>query len=179
MGPAPPVSVLVTAYNHEKFIAQALDSILGQSVDFDYEIILGEDCSTDTTRLIVQDYQRRYPSRIRLVLPERNLGGNGNALSALIFPLARGKYIAQLDGDDYWLGRDKLRRQVEYLARYPKLSMCFHQALILRPDLSSPSATSCFRTFCQRVRSSFAVASSDHYLRRSIRYRVPTGYSIS
>ena len=68
------VSVSVTAYNHEKYIAQAIDSILMQEVDFEYEIIIGEDYSADNTRNIVIDFQRRYPDKIKLILPQENLG---------------------------------------------------------------------------------------------------------
>jgi glycosyltransferase involved in cell wall biosynthesis len=130
-------SVLVTAYNHAPFIAEALESILMQEVGFDYEVVIGEDCSTDGTREIVRDFHRRYPDRIRLHLPERNLGGNGNVIFGEILPLARGEYVALLDGDDYWTSREKLQRQVEYLDAHPALSMCFHQALNVHADGSS------------------------------------------
>src|SRR5918998_6653247 len=96
------VSVLVTTYNHEKFIAQAIDSILAQKVTFDYEIVIGEDGSTDTTRDIVLTFRRRYPKRIRLLLPQRNLGFYGNIIFEQALEACRGQYIALLEGDDYW-----------------------------------------------------------------------------
>src|SRR5438132_13063739 len=77
------VSVLMITYNHERFIAQALDSILMQQVDFEYEIVVGEDCSNDTTRTILQDYAQRYPDRFRLLLPATNLGMHKNFFQTL------------------------------------------------------------------------------------------------
>src|SRR3712207_1086613 len=100
------VSVLMLAYNHEKFIAQALDSALMQQVNFDYEIVIGEDCSTDNTRDILIRYQKEYPHRIRLLLPEKNLGMHDNLIQT--FKACRGDYIAFLEGDDYWTSPNKL-----------------------------------------------------------------------
>ena len=71
------ISVLVTAYNHEKYIAQALDSVLMQQVNCDVEIVVGEDASTDRTREIILDYERRYPGRIRVLLRDRVDGSGG------------------------------------------------------------------------------------------------------
>lgn len=123
------VSVLVMTYNHERLIAQALDSALMQATEFDYEIIVSEDRSTDATREIVLDYQRRHPERIRLLLSERNL--RSNEVVARGFRAARGRYIALLDGDDYWTSPHKLARQVTFLERHPECVMCFHNALVI------------------------------------------------
>ena len=122
------VSVLMITYNHERFIAQALDSILMQRVDFDYEIVVGEDCSTDATREILLEYQHKFPDRIRLLLPDKNLGMLGNFAATL--NECHGDYIALLDGDDYWTSPDKLQRQVAYLDAHPECSACFHNVLI-------------------------------------------------
>ena len=95
----PLVSVYMITYNHEKFIAQALDGILMQEVDFPYEIVIGEDKSTDRTRAVVCEYQRRHPDKIRLHLSRENLF---RQKLAGLGPLAacRGKYIAMCEGDD-------------------------------------------------------------------------------
>jgi glycosyltransferase involved in cell wall biosynthesis len=130
----PKVSVVVTTFNHEAYIRQAVESILAQEVGFDYEIWLGDDCSTDGTRDIVLDLQRRHPSTIRLLLPKVNQGAQGNAIFVQLLAHVTGEYVALLDGDDYWLGQEKLQRQVELLDRERHLSMCFHQALHLRMD---------------------------------------------
>jgi len=114
------------------FIAQALDSVLMQDVDFDYEIVVGEDCSTDQTRAIVLDYAQRYPGRVRPLLRERNLGMNRNFMETLL--AVRGEFVALLDADDYWTSPLKLRRQIEFLRARPDCSICFHNALVVYDD---------------------------------------------
>ena len=131
------VTALVTTYNHEKYIAQALDSVLMQKTNFEYEIIVAEDCSVDQTRSIVLDFQRRNPEKIRLVLPAENLGSAGNRVFAQAFELAQGEYVALLDGDDYWTSAKKLQRQVEFLELHPDCALCFHNALRIYEDGSA------------------------------------------
>jgi glycosyltransferase involved in cell wall biosynthesis len=128
------VSVLVTTYNHEKYIARALDSVLMQKTNFEYEIIIGEDRSTDQTRSIVLDFQRWNPGKIRLVLPQETLGVGGNRVFAQTFELAKGEYVALLDGDDYWTSPKKLQKQVEFLDLHPDCALCFHNALRIYED---------------------------------------------
>src|SRR5256885_7265379 len=128
------VSVLVTTYNHERYVAQALDSVLMQKTDFEYEINIGEDCSIDRTRSIALDFQRRNPGKIRLLLPAENLGNGANRIFARSFELARGKYIAILDGDDYWTSPVKLQKQVDFLDAHPECALCFHNATVIHAD---------------------------------------------
>ncbi|HEX3035122.1 MAG TPA: glycosyltransferase [Thermodesulfobacteriota bacterium] len=118
------VSVLIITYNHAKFIAQALDSVLMQKVNFDYEILISEDCSTDSTRDIIIGFQKRYPDRIRLLLSEQNL--NSNEVIVRGIQASQGQYIALLDGDDYWTSPYKLQKQVDFLDNNPECAMCFH-----------------------------------------------------
>jgi glycosyltransferase involved in cell wall biosynthesis len=119
------VSAAIVAYNHEPYIAQALDGALAQQVDFDYEIVVADDCSTDRTREILLDFERRHPNRIRLVLNERNLGCTRNV--ARLLEACRGEYVALLDGDDYWTDPRKLARQADYLDRHPTCAISYHQ----------------------------------------------------
>ncbi|MBE8998645.1 glycosyltransferase [Nostoc sp. LEGE 12447] len=132
------LSVLILAYNHEKFITQALDSVLMQQVDFDYEIVIGEDCSKDNTRDILIGYQQEHPEKIRLLLPEKNLGMHDNFIQT--FKACRGKYIALLEGDDYWTSPYKLQKQVDFLDTHTDYTICFHNALYLYQD----GSTRCF-----------------------------------
>lgn len=125
------VSVLTTTYNHETYIGQAMDSVLAQQTDFVWEQIVGEDCSTDGTRQIVQDYQRRHPRQIKPILRERNVGRRQNFLEA--FRHCQGDYIAILEGDDYWTSPFKLQRQVDFLDTHPGHAICFH-AIETRDD---------------------------------------------
>jgi FkbM family methyltransferase len=128
------VTVIVTTYNHERYIAQALDSVLMQETDFDYEIVILEDCSSDSTREIVLAYQKRHPDKIRLRLAAQN--ECSNKPFAEEFQAARSRYIATLDGDDYWTSPKKLQKQVEFLETHPDCALCFHNALIIYEDES-------------------------------------------
>lgn len=127
---APLVSVVITAYNHEDFIVQAIESALEQKTDFDYEIIVAEDKSTDSTSDIVLDFQRCYPEKVRLRLAQKNLYSQGIKPWAVTFPACRGKYIAMLDGDDYWTDSLKLQKQIAYLEDHPEAAGCFTDCCI-------------------------------------------------
>jgi glycosyltransferase involved in cell wall biosynthesis len=126
------VSVPMVTYNHENFIAQAIEGVLAQETDFRYELIIGEDCSTDGTRAIVLDYQERHPDKIRLFLPDKNVGMHENFLQ--VFRACRGEYIALLEGDDYWTSPRKLQTQVEIMDAHPEYSMCFHNVTEIYED---------------------------------------------
>jgi glycosyltransferase involved in cell wall biosynthesis len=123
------VSVLVVTYNHEQFVRQALDSVLAQRLLQPFEIIVSEDCSTDCTREVVQEYAESYPHLFRLLLSERNL--HSNEVVARGFRAARGQYIALLDGDDYWTRDDKLRAQIAFLEARPDVTICFHNVQVV------------------------------------------------
>ncbi len=126
------VSVAMVTYNHEKFIAKALDSVLMQRTNFDYEIVIGEDCSADKTRDILIDYQEKYPDKFRVLLHEKNLGMHENG--ARVLAACKGEYIAMLDGDDYWTSPEKLQKQVDFLDNHPDCAVCYHDALIVHED---------------------------------------------
>jgi len=123
------VSVLVITYNHDRFIAQALDSILSQQVTFDLEVIVGEDCSTDNTRSIVEDYSRRYPNTVVAILNPHNVGMKDNGFN--VMSKATGKYVAFLEGDDYWVSDHKLQQQVDLLESDSRLAGCFTDSLVV------------------------------------------------
>jgi len=116
------VSVWMISYNQERFIAQALDSVLTQKVHFDYEIVIGDDCSCDGTRAIIQDYILRFPGKIRPVFHEQNVGALRNAFEFTL-PQCDGQYIACLEGDDYWSDTNKLQKQVDFLEANPDFGM--------------------------------------------------------
>jgi glycosyltransferase involved in cell wall biosynthesis len=131
------VSVLMLVYNHERFISQAIESALMQATDFEYEIIIGEDCSKDDTRRIVVDYELRYPEKIRALLRERNLGMIPNFIESL--KECKGQYIAILEGDDFWISADKLQRQVHFLDSDPECAICFSSARVISDNDSFQS----------------------------------------
>ena len=128
------VSVSQITFNHEKFIAQAIENILNQQVNFDYEIVIGEDFSSDKTREIVIDYYKQYSDKIRLILPEENLGCYGQKIFVKTLQACRGEYIALLDGDDYWTSAYKLQQQVDFLDNHPECTICFHDVTTIFED---------------------------------------------
>jgi glycosyltransferase involved in cell wall biosynthesis len=127
-------SVLIVTYNHEPYIEQSVRSVLAQRSNFDYEIIIGEDCSTDRTREILIRLQEQFPDRIRLLANDHNLGMIQNSLRTLA--ACHGEYISLLDGDDYWCGEDKLQRQVDFLDQHPDFAISFHSVLKVNENSS-------------------------------------------
>jgi len=123
MNKSPLVSILVTTYNQEAYIGKTLDSLLMQECPFAFEILVGEDCSTDQTRSICQEYAQNYPDIIRLFLNEHNKGLIRNYFDLL--GQATGRYMADCGGDDCWLTKDKLSRQVDLMEKQPDLSMVY------------------------------------------------------
>lgn len=117
------VSVCVVTYNQEKYIAGCLDSLLSQKTNFKFEIIVGEDCSKDGTRAIVQKYAEQYPDLIVPLLYEKNVGPVENLKR--VYQKAKGKYIAHMDGDDLALP-NKLQKQFDILEMNPDCSICVH-----------------------------------------------------
>jgi len=136
----PLISVCVTTYNHAKYINVCLDSILKQDADFPYELIIGEDESTDGTREICIEYAERYPEKIKLFLNERRnviyvngvATGRWNLLNNLKH--AKGKFIALLEGDDYWTDPLKLQKQAESLDKNTVSAGCFHETQMILQD---------------------------------------------
>ncbi len=117
----PLVSVKMITYNHAPYIAQAIESVLMQKTDFPFELVIGEDCSTDETRRIVFDYAERYPETIRVITSDANVGMHQN--SHRTAKACQGKYIAYCEGDDYWHHPDKLQKQVDYLEQHPEYGL--------------------------------------------------------
>lgn len=126
------VSVAMVTYNQSAFVKQAIESALMQVTEFDYEVVVGEDCSTDGTRGIVLELQKKRPDRIRLMLRARNLGMMSNILQTLRD--CQGEYIAYLEGDDYWTDPRKLQKQVDFLEVHKDYVMCFHNTQITYED---------------------------------------------
>jgi glycosyltransferase involved in cell wall biosynthesis len=119
--PKPLVSVMMITYNHASFVARAIERVLRQKTAFPFELVIGEDHSTDGTREIVFEYQAKYPHIIRIVSSDKNVGIQKNAYRTM--KACRGKYIAFCEGDDYWVRTDKLKLQVEYLESHLECGM--------------------------------------------------------
>lgn len=125
------VSVCILTYNQENYIAQCLDSVINQKTDFRFEIVIGEDCSTDGTRSIIKEYIKLYPNLINAKFHENNVGASNNTLDT--YSRAKGKYIAHLDGDDYFLP-NKLQLQRNFMEENPDVAISFHRTKVLFPN---------------------------------------------
>lgn len=118
------VSIFCITYNHGKFIAKAIEGFLMQQCDFNTEIIIGDDCSTDGTTEIIDAYIARYPGKIRRLKASKNMGANQNVIRVALE--TNGKYVATCDGDDFWTDPLKLQKQVDFLESNPDYAMCCH-----------------------------------------------------
>lgn len=119
----PLVSVMMITFNHAPYIEKAIDCILAQQSIFSFELVIGEDCSTDGTREIVFQYAERFPNIIRVITSDTNVGMKKNSLRTI--HACRGKYIAWCEGDDYWHRIDKLQLQVSYLEDHPECGLVY------------------------------------------------------
>ncbi len=127
------VSVCVVTYNHQAYIAECLDSILAQKRNFGLEILIHDDASTDGAQAVIQQYHSRYPDIIRPILRTENQYSQGkvNITGLFNIPRTSGKYVAVLDGDDYWCDPGKLQRQVDYMEAHPDCVFTFHAARVV------------------------------------------------
>ena len=122
--------VLCCTYNHKNFIKDALDGFIMQKTNFPFEVLVGDDCSTDGTSDIVAEYAQKYPEIIKHIKREKNLGGQENS-----FDLLRkidADYLALCEGDDYWTDPNKLQKQIDFLESNKQLNGCFHNAEIIK-----------------------------------------------
>lgn len=123
------VSVCMITYNHQAFIAQAIETIMAQKTSFPFELVIGDDNSKDDTAAICADYAARYPGRIRYVRREPNIGMMPNFITTL--QACTGEYIAVCEGDDYWTDENKLQLQTDFLDAHPDYSLCCHNHEVL------------------------------------------------
>ncbi len=126
---SPLVSVLVTTYNHKYYIAKCLDSILMQNTTFPIELVIGEDCSTDGTGEIVEEYKNRYPNIIRLIASKENVGPVKNGLRGI--RACSGKFLSVCDGDDFWNDKNKLQKQVDFLEKNEEYGIVYSDIYII------------------------------------------------
>ncbi len=124
------LSVIFITYNHEKYVEKALRSVCEQETDFAYEVVVGEDCSTDSTREILKRLAGEYPDKVRLLFREKNFGRPTlNVYNTTME--CRGEYLAYLEGDDYWTDRKKLQKQVDFLEANPEYIACTHSCVMI------------------------------------------------
>ena len=136
------VSVGMLAYNHGKFIGQAIESVVEQECTFRFELVIAEDCSSDNTLSVIMEYKEKYPKIIRVLQHKHNLGMAGNT-SALVREL-KGKYTAWCEGDDFWCDKHKLEKQVEYLENHSDIFATMHNVYVVNADGEKTGNNTCF-----------------------------------
>ena len=125
------VSVLCTVYNHEKFLRKCLDGFVSQKTEFKYEVLINDDKSTDNSKEIIAEYVSKYPQLFIPIYQEVNQFSKGiYMIDDILLPIAKGKYIAICEGDDYWCSEKKLQLQYDYMETHPECSMCLHNTRI-------------------------------------------------
>jgi len=126
------VSVLCTAYNHEKYIRSALDGFVNQKTNFRYEVLINDDASTDHTAAIIAEYEAKYPDIIKPVYQTENQYSKGVSITkSILFPQSKGKYTAICEGDDYWCDENKLQKQVDFLESHEGYAACVHNTRLM------------------------------------------------
>jgi len=171
------VSIAMLTYNHEKYISQAIESVLAQEMPFTFEIVIGDDCSQDKTREVIMKYANEYPGIFNLIFNTENVGATSNSYN--ILKNCRGKYIAFLEGDDYWTDSQKLYRQIMFLEKEPDYSGTAHEYKMIDNEgnvykhrsfhgiygykqfrwglLPGQTGTLCFRNFIQDHKDSYEI----------------------
>ncbi|MBI0425632.1 glycosyltransferase [Psychrobacter sp. NG27] len=128
------LTICCLTYNHELYIDKAITSFLKQKTDFDFEIIIFDDCSLDSTTEIVLNFQASNKDRIKVIYPEENTFSKGKTVFFDLILEAKGEYIAFCEGDDYWVSDKKIQDQVNYLEKNKEINLCFHPSYTLIND---------------------------------------------
>jgi len=162
----PLVSIICITYNQVRYIEQTLDSMLAQRTTFPFEVLVGDDCSTDGTADIIAEYAARDP-RIVAVLRQANIGPNPNFED--LARRARGRFVAVCEGDDYWVDRQKLQKQVDFFEANPEYTVCFHKLRVLHED--HPDIEEFFPERCQRELTLDQLARQNCIQTNSVMYR--------
>lgn len=129
------VSILCLAFNHERYIQKCIEGIISQKCNFNFELLINDDASTDSTRNIISEYAQKYPNIIRPFFQDENLYSQGKSIRELVFaPEIRGEYVAICEGDDYWCVSNKLALQVDFLDSHRDYSAAVHSGKFIRED---------------------------------------------
>ncbi|MDU1006518.1 MAG: glycosyltransferase [Clostridium butyricum] len=125
------LSIIVPTYNHEKYIKKALESILMQKTKYSYEVLVGEDASTDNTRNVIKQYEKEHPGKITVFYRQQNLSKSKYSNSADLRRRAKGKYIITLEGDDFWTSDEKIEKQINFLEGHPDYVAIAHNCVVV------------------------------------------------
>lgn len=171
------VSVFCTVYNHEKYLRQCLDGFVMQKTNFAFEVIIHDDASTDHSADIIREYTQNYPNIFRPIYQEKNQYSQGISFAKeYMLPLARGKYHASCEGDDYWCDENKLQMQVDAMEAHPECHLCVHRVRFVTeadeladktsPDFPLESGVLLSNYFMQLVGKYHCPFQTSSYLRR-------------
>lgn len=128
------VSIVVTVYNHERYIERCLRGIAMQKCSYPFEVLIGEDCSPDGSREVLRRLQAELPDNFHFFYREHNMGDHGDGNSSDLLNRCRGKYLAICEGDDFWTYDGKLQAQVDFLESHPEYSASFHHCTVVGED---------------------------------------------
>ncbi|MEC6822483.1 glycosyltransferase [Photobacterium piscicola] len=128
------ISIVCPCFNQELYIKDAVDSFLSQETEYRFEIIIHDDASTDGTRNVLLEYKNKYPSIIKLILQEENQYSQGKQIAPLGVEHAEGEYIALCEGDDFWIDKHKLQKQIVELEKNKDINLVISKAISLYPD---------------------------------------------
>lgn len=128
------LSIFVPTYNHEHYIKRALDSILMQKTEYSYEVLVGEDASTDATRAVLQEYEKMHPGKLTVFYREKNMNKMPVWNSLDLKMRAKGKYIIALEGDDFWIDDRKIQKQIDFLENHPEYIAVSHNCVVVGAD---------------------------------------------
>lgn len=181
------VSIICTAFNHENLIRSALDGFVMQQTDFEYEVLVHDDASTDATAQVIREYAEKYPHRIVPVLQTENQYSKGVRITNdILIPMAKGKYLAFCEGDDFWTDAHKLQRQVDFLESHPGYVACVHNTVVHDCTGKTPDCLHVAQneehdlTFGQVIRGmSFAYHTSSLMMRRDMDSNLPDFYNVA
>lgn len=171
------VSVICLVYNHEKFLERCLEGLVHQNTNFDYEIIVHDDCSTDSSRKIIETYVEKYPELLVPQYEEQNQYSQGKEfVQSKMQTKAQGIYFAFCEGDDYWCDNNKLQIQYDYMEQHPECSMCVHNTI--RHDLMGDLEDSLFNDWTSEhvlsekdVFFGWNVQTTSYFIRREVAWR--------
>jgi glycosyltransferase involved in cell wall biosynthesis len=125
------VDVNIAVFNHAPYLEKTLNSILSQKANFPFRLLIGDDCSTDGSIEILKEFEKKNPDKIKVIYQEKNLGLNATERNGVILlKNSQAKYIALVDGDDYWTDENKLQKQIDFLESNPDFSISFHKIII-------------------------------------------------
>lgn len=166
------VSICCATYNHSNYIASAMDSFLSQKTNFKYEILVHDDASTDDTADIVRCYEKQYPDIVKGIFQTENQYSKGiKNVPTYVFPVAKGKYLAFCEGDDFWCDNMKLQEQVDFLETHPEYVACTHSSYIVNETDGTKSVFHCVSEDCDVLLDDICKWNNKIFLTSSLMFR--------